>query len=111
MPLFRLIPWLLAVLWCAGVAAAPDDFSIPAHYKKFEFSIPMRDGVRLFTAVYVPLDTSEKYPILMTRTPYGVAPYGVDNYPKRLGPSRRFAEDGFIFVYQDVRGRFMSEGT
>ena len=53
---------------------------------------------------------SEKYPILMTRTPYGVAPYGANAYPKTLGPSLKFAQDKFIFVYQDVRGRFMSEG-
>ncbi len=99
-----------------GIAAfgsnlpAADTFDIKAHYMKYEYRIPMRDGVRLFTAVYVPKDTSEKYPILMTRTPYSVAPYGLDKYPPRLGPSRAFAEDKFIFVYQDVRGRFMSEG-
>ncbi len=73
----------------------------------------MRDGVHLFTAVYVPNDasSSRKYPFLMTRTPYGVAPYGEDKYPRQLGPGAKFAEDGFIFVYQDVRGRNMSEGT
>ncbi len=70
----------------------------------------MRDGVRLFTAVYVPKDTSGEYPILMTRTPYGIAPYGPNAYPGHLGPSASFTDDKFIFVYQDVRGRFMSEG-
>ncbi|MGI9073456.1 MAG: CocE/NonD family hydrolase [Bryobacteraceae bacterium] len=85
-------------------------FDIAAHYAKHEYQIPMRDGKRLWTAVYVPKDTSEKYPILMTRTPYSVAPYGVNAYRKRLGPSPKFARDKFIFVYQDVRGRFMSEG-
>ncbi len=70
----------------------------------------MRDGKRLWTAVYLPKDTSQKYPFLMTRTPYSVRPYGENAYPKRLGPSTKFAEDKFIFVYQDVRGRFMSEG-
>src|SRR6266513_2113825 len=73
------------------------------HYVKHEYRIPMRDGVRLFTAVYVPRDTSQKYPLLMTRTPYGVRPYGKD-YPSSLGPSRDFLDEGYIFVYQDVRG-------
>lgn len=71
----------------------------------------MRDGVRLFTSVYIPKDSSDSYPILLTRTPYGIAPYGADKYPDHLGPSDKFAEDKFIFVYQDARGRYMSEGT
>ena len=70
----------------------------------------MRDGVRLFTAVYTPKDTSQPYPFLLTRTPYSVAPYGVDNYRASLGPSEHFEREGFIFVYQDARGRYMSEG-
>lgn len=70
----------------------------------------MRDGVHLFTSVYTPKKVGTAYPILMTRTPYSVAPYGADAYPRRLGPSISFARDGFIFVYQDVRGRFQSEG-
>ncbi|MGA8029673.1 MAG: CocE/NonD family hydrolase [Bryobacteraceae bacterium] len=94
----------------ASTLFADSEFDIRSHYTKHEFRIPMRDGVRLFTAVYAPTDSSEKYPILMTRTPYSVEPYGLDAYPRRLGPSRKFAEDKFIFVYQDVRGRFMSEG-
>src|SRR5580692_10203119 len=84
---------------------------IRAHYTKYEVRIPMRDGVRLFTAVYSPKDTSQTYPFLLSRTPYGIAPYGVDHYPKRLGPGSGFLRDGFIFVEQDVRGRSMSEGT
>jgi putative CocE/NonD family hydrolase len=72
--------------------------------------VPMRDGKRLFTSVYVPKDTAEKYPIMLDRTPYSVAPYGVDNYKTSLGPSEKFAREGFIFVYQDVRGCHMSEG-
>jgi putative CocE/NonD family hydrolase len=70
----------------------------------------MRDGVKLFTAVYVPKDQSKPYPFLMTRTPYTIAPYGVDNYPKHLGPAEEFERAGYIFVDQDVRGRWMSEG-
>ena len=82
-----------------------------AHYTKYDYRIPMRDGIRLFTSVYVPKDTAQKYPILMQRTPYSVAPYGIDNYRGSLGPSDLFTKEGFIFVYQDVRGRYLSEGT
>lgn len=84
---------------------------IRADYSKFEYRIPMRDGARLFTSVYVPNDRSKTYPILMFRTPYSVAPYGLDRYRTRLGPTEEFEKEGFIFVFQDVRGRFMSEGT
>jgi hypothetical protein len=86
---------------------------IRSHYAKFEYRIPMRDGVRLFTSVYVPNDAGDarRYPILMSRTPYGVAPYGLDRYPHRIGPTDAYERDGFIFVKQDVRGARMSEGT
>ena len=83
---------------------------VRATYTKYEYLVPMRDGARLFTAVYVPKDASQKYPFLITRTPYSVAPYGVDQYPSALGPSEHFQKEGFIFVYQDARGRYMSEG-
>jgi putative CocE/NonD family hydrolase len=92
------------------VARPPGKDWIEAHYTKHEFRIPMRDGVKLFTAVYVPKDHSQPWPILLKRTPYDVAPYGVDRYPQTLGPSELFARDNYIFAYQDVRGRFMSEG-
>lgn len=86
--------------------------AVKASYTKHEFLIPMRDGVKLFTAVYTPKDTSEAYPMMMSRTPYSVAPYGIDNYRTSLGPSsERFMKEKFIFVYQDVRGRNHSEGT
>lgn len=84
--------------------------AVRARYTKYEFRIPMRDGARLFTAVYAPKDVSQKHPFLLTRTPYSVAPYGVDHYPRSLGPSESFEREGFIFVYQDARGRYMSEG-
>jgi len=84
--------------------------AIKARYTKHEFQIPMRDGIKLFTSVYVPKDSSQPYPILLQRTPYSVAPYGVDQYRRSVGPSDLFANDGFIVAYQDVRGRFMSEG-
>ena len=84
---------------------------VRAHYTKYEYRIPMRDGKRLFTSVFVPKDAaSGPYPFLMERTPYNVAPYGEDQYPRRLGPSEEFEKSGYIFVYQDVRGRWMSEG-
>src|SRR3954466_14963480 len=83
---------------------------IKAAYTKYEYRIPMRDGKRLFTAVYVPKDDGKQYPILLTRTPYSARPYGTGNYPGRLGPSPLFANAGYIFAYQDVRGRWMSEG-
>src|SRR5262245_50714573 len=84
---------------------------VKAHYTKTEHWIPMRDGVRLFTAVYVPKDTSHKYPILMIRTQSGIRPYGTDEMHSDLGPSPLFGKEGYIFVYQDIRGRWMSEGA
>ncbi len=83
---------------------------VKAHYTKYEYEIPMRDGKKLFTAVFAPKDASHPYPILLMRTPYSVSPCGEDNYRSSLGPGEIFAKDGFIFVYQDVRGRWMSEG-
>src|SRR5271168_1332673 len=89
----------------------PPDFDVKEHYTKYEYRIAMRDGVHLFTSIYVPKDTSRTYPFLINRTPYSVAPYGVDLYRTRLGPSPDFDKAGYIFVNQDVRGRYMSEGT
>jgi putative CocE/NonD family hydrolase len=86
---------------------------IRENYSKFEYRIPMRDGVKLFASVYIPKDVfsdNKTYPIVMQRTPYNVRPYGPDQYRETLGPSEYFAREKFIFVYQDVRGRFMSEG-
>src|SRR5450631_1700809 len=82
-----------------------------SHYTKYEFRIPMRDGLKLFTSVYVPKDLSQPYPIIMQRTPYSVGPYGIDNYRAVVGPSEPAEKEGFIFAYQDVRGRYLSEGT
>ena len=83
---------------------------IKANYTKYEYMIPMRDGVKLFTSVYAPKDDSKPYPLMLFRTPYSVRPYGVNSYKTRIGPSRLFAKDLFIFAYQDVRGRMGSEG-
>ncbi len=104
-----LLALLLAAVFHSG-AAAQGLVAVKAAYTKYEYRIPMRDGKKLFTAVYVPKDTSRKYPILMTRTPYSVQPYGVDHYRENLGPSPLFGKEGYIFAYQDVRGRWMSEG-
>ena len=87
-------------------------YSLSAHYDKHEYMIPMRDGVKLFTAVYTPKDTTRSYPFLMTRTPYSSAPYGENFYPPFLGTqAQKFAEEGYIVIIQDVRGRYMSEGA
>ncbi len=83
---------------------------VKANYTKYEYRVAMRDGKRLFTSVYLPKDGAKKYPILLNRTPYSVAPYGVDQYKTDLGPTPLFGKDGFIVVYQDVRGKNMSEG-
>src|SRR5579871_153893 len=108
---FFLVSVVLAPLTSAQNRPDTPEFDIKEHYTKYEYRIPMRDGVRLFTSVYVPKDDSRTYPFLIDRTPYSVAPYGVDQYRSRLGPSSDFDKSGYIFVFQDVRGRFMSEGT
>ena len=86
------------------------EFDVKEHYTKYEYRIPMRDGVHLFTSVYVPKDHTRAYPFLIDRTPYNVGPYSVDQYRANLGPSPDFDKSGYIFVFQDVRGRYMSEG-
>ena len=93
------------------VPPEPPKFDVKAHYTKYEYRIPMRDGVHLFTSVYVPKDSSRSYPFLINRTPYNVGPYGVDQFKERRGPSPDFDQSGYIFVFQDVRGRWMSEGS
>lgn len=84
---------------------------IKAAYEKVEVDIPMRDGVKLHTVIYAPRDKRKKFPIMLKRTPYSVAPYGEGNYSARIGPSAIMEDEGYIFVHQDVRGRFMSEGS
>ncbi len=110
-----LLPFTGAVLLFPQVPAVAPEMTmqyIRENYSKYEYKIPMRDGIKLFTAVYIPKEVMEgkKYPILMERTPYDCAPYGEDQFPTNLGPSPLFAREKFIFVYQDVRGRYMSEG-
>jgi uncharacterized protein len=94
----------------ATVLARQEADFIRENYTKHEHHIPMRDGAKLFTTVYTPKDTSERYPMLMLRTPYSVAPYGAGKYSNHLGLNRLLEKEKYIFVFQDVRGRFMSEG-
>jgi hypothetical protein len=101
---------LLLGLGSASPLHAQGIEAVKAQYTKYEYRIPMRDGKKLFTSVYVPKDQSKTYPILLNRTPYNVRPYGVDQYKTDLGPSPLFGKEGYIFAYQDVRGRWMSEG-
>ena len=90
---------------------AQDSLYIKEHYTKSEFTIPMRDGVKLFTSVYAPKDTTQDYPIILNLTPYSVGPYGLGATRNRMVPSANEMRERYIFVYQDVRGRYMSEGT
>ena len=82
--------------------------TILEHYSKKEIMIPMRDGVKLFTQVYAPVDKSQKYPIMLRRTPYSIPPYGENVYRNSLGPSWPFVEEGYIFVFQDCRGKYVA---
>jgi hypothetical protein len=84
---------------------------VPKHYTKTETTITMRDGIKLFTVIYAPKDTSKKYPILLQRTPYSCRPYGKTKFRRHIGPNSILMKEGNIIVYQDVRGRWMSEGT
>lgn len=115
--LFAVLVCLIPAFAAHAQQAAPsaDEDFVRSHYTKYEFRIPMRDGVRLFTSVYVPKSSAfaadaGPFPFLMMRTPYSVGPYGVDKYAMHLGPSDEFEKSGYIFVNQDVRGRWMSEG-
>ncbi|MBL9112179.1 MAG: CocE/NonD family hydrolase [Myxococcales bacterium] len=93
--------------------------AIREYYTKYEYRIPMRDGVKLHTHVYVPKDDAHVFPMMLQRTPYGVPPYGVDNGPvpsnsrvlRRFAPHPAMIREGYVFVHQDVRGKMMSEGT
>jgi hypothetical protein len=98
------------LLATSSLTSAQDTTYVQQNFTKQEVRIPMRDGVKLFTAIYAPKATGQKYPILLNRTPYSVAPYGEGKYKTLVGPSEPLMRDGYIVVYQDVRGRLMSEG-
>ncbi len=102
--LFLILILLSSQIFCQGKEW------IKENYNKKEYRISMRDGITLFTSVYSPKDTTKLYPILMIRTPYTAAPYGEENFPNSLGPNDHFPNSGYIFVFQDVRGKFLSEG-
>src|SRR5450631_1490982 len=113
---FNVIPFLLLGMLPA-IAQPPNPAAdrrkildnTRSKYTKYDYRIPMRDGIKLFTSVYVPKDRSQSYPFLMQRTPYSIGPYGVDNYRSPL-QSEAYEKEGFIFVFQDARGRYLSEG-
>src|ERR1700743_3677193 len=105
-----LLTMAVLLAFIANAQPPKDTAYIREHYTKMEKYIPMRDGKKLFTSIYVPKDQSKKYPFLMTRTPYTVSPYGENNYRRTLGQNSLLEKEGFIFVYQDVRGKWMSEG-
>jgi putative CocE/NonD family hydrolase len=96
----------------ASAGSDPDSsaFDVREHYTKYEYRIPMRDGVRLFTTMLVPKDTTTTYPFLLTRTPFGLAPYGPDEESAYSSQTVALLKAGYILVRQDVRGRLMSEG-
>lgn len=95
---------------CQPLAAQQQPLRVQDQYSKTEYRIKMRDGVHLHTVVYAPKDRSKKYPIILKRTPYSCQPYGEGVYPGRVGPAL-MQQEGYIFVNQDVRGRWMSEGS
>jgi hypothetical protein len=103
--------FLLCAIPFLSMAQNQDSIWIKNNYTKKEIMIPMRDGVKLFTAVYAPKDATEKHPILIVRTPYSCAPYGEENFSAIWNnPRKYFLKENYIYVIQDVRGRWMSEG-
>lgn len=107
---------IFTLLFCVFISSSlyaqqSDSDYVKENYNKIERQIVMRDGIKLFTSIYIPKDQSKKYPFLINRTPYTVAPYGTDKYKTSLGNFPAMMREGFIFVYQDVRGKWMSEGN
>jgi putative CocE/NonD family hydrolase len=101
---------IVAVFSFAFAKAQSTSNYVKENYTKTVENISMRDGVNLYTVIYAPKDTSKEYPIMLQRTCYSVRPYGENEYKSALGPNKFMMEEGYIFVYQDVRGRWMSEG-
>lgn len=102
---------LLLIVNLLSAQYEQDSAWIKDNYIKMEKYIPMRDGVRLFTSIYLPKDKSEKHPILLKRTPYSCSPYG-EAFSSQLWTKhlKYYARENYIIVTQDVRGRWMSEG-
>ena len=109
--MLKINPVLFLLLVWNQIAYSEETTFVEENYTKQEVAIPMRDGAKLFTAIYSPKDKTKTYPILFCRTPYGVKPYGEDKYPEKIGPSEYLMKSGYIIVYQDARGKFMSEGA
>lgn len=108
---YLLLCIIVATLCNNAIGANPDSLYLVENYTKTEVKISMRDGIKLFTIIYSPKDTSVEYPIIFNRTPYSIAPYDDDyGFVFRRGLFPEFLREKFIFVFQDVRGRFMSEG-
>jgi putative CocE/NonD family hydrolase len=102
---------LAGIVCCFAFAKAQEiPYDVAANYSKQEVTIEMRDGINLHTTIYSPKDTSKTYPIMMQRTPYSCRPYGEDQFRSKIGPNQYMMKEGYIIVYQDVRGRWMSEG-
>ncbi|MGO3261785.1 MAG: CocE/NonD family hydrolase [Mesonia sp.] len=102
--------FLIVFFSVCNLSAQDEDYQIKEHYDKQEVDIEMRDGIKLHTTIYSPKDKSQKYPIIMQRTPYSSRPYGEDQFRSKVGPNEFLMKEGNIIVYQDVRGRWMSEG-
>ncbi len=116
-PLKKLVLILLLAIPFIGFAQNPYPFTpaqdsayVRENYDKAEYMVPMRDGINLFTQVYIPKNISVKHPIIMQRTPYSCAPYGLDKFKKKISPNVFMLRENYIVVYQDVRGRWASEG-
>lgn len=103
---------LLTILLINATGQNADSAWVRENYYKTERMITMRDGIKLFTALYIPKDSSEKHPILFNRTPYTCSPYGEDKFNPRLYETYwlNYLKEGYIIAIQDVRGKWMSEG-
>lgn len=111
---FRLLGVFFLALFIANCETEKEPEAntfVADNYTKKEVDIVMRDGIKLHTTIYSPKDKSKKYPILMQRTPYSSRPYGEGKMRTRIGPNVNLMKEGNIIVYQDVRGRWMSEGV
>ncbi|UGU15339.1 CocE/NonD family hydrolase [Sinomicrobium kalidii] len=93
------------------ISCFAQEYDVKEHYDKQEVAITMRDGIKLHATIYSPKDKSREYPILLQRTPYSCAPYGEDQYRSKIGPNETMMKEGYIIVYEDVRGRWNSEGV
>ncbi|HEX3274546.1 MAG TPA: CocE/NonD family hydrolase [Gemmatimonadales bacterium] len=99
---------LLLTVLITALLPLPAGAQQPLSYARRELAIPMRDGVHLFAVALLPKAAAGPLPILLVRTPYGAA--GAFRTSELPGEYRELAQDGYIFVAEDIRGRFGSEG-